>query len=72
MVELMRQSAEAEAKAAGKAEVLLRLLSRRFGPLSPKVEERVRDATLRDLDEMTDQILEAKTLQDVVGQVVDE
>ena len=51
--------------ALGRAEVVLRLLVRRFGPLPPGIEDRVRTADARLLDEWTDRVLDAPTLTDV-------
>lgn len=58
---------KAEGRAEGKAELLLRQLGRRFGPLAPALAERVRRATADELDDMADRVLSASTLEDVVG-----
>ena len=57
----------AEGRAEGKAEVLLRLLRRRFQSLPSEVEDRVRTADSDHLDEWTDRFLDARTLSDVFG-----
>ncbi len=57
----------AEGEAKGKADTLLRLLLRRFKTLPPDVEDRVRVATIDQLDEWSDRILDAQTLDDVFG-----
>ena len=49
----------------GLRRVLLRLLNKRFGPLSPIVLERVKDATEVRLEELTDAILDAKSLKEL-------
>jgi len=54
-------------RAEGKADTLLRLLRRRFKSLPADVEERVRTAGTGPLDDWTDRILEAQTLDDVFG-----
>jgi len=45
--------------------VLERLLTRRFGPLSEATRQRLRDATLEQLERWTDNILDAATLEKV-------
>ena len=49
----------------GRVDVLLRLLARRFGPLPPEVEARVRKASTPDLDRWVDAVLTASTLAEV-------
>jgi hypothetical protein len=56
---------EARGEVKGRAEMLLRLLRRRFGPLSPEVEARVRSADPDRLDRWSDSVLDARTLSDV-------
>ena len=51
----------------GRAEVLLRLLSLKFGALSPEIEERVRLADSDRLLEWSERILTAERLEDVFG-----
>jgi predicted transposase YdaD len=51
----------------GRAEVLLRLLSLKFGTLSPEIEERVRTADSDRLLEWSERILTAERLEDVFG-----
>ena len=55
----------AEGEARGKADMLLRQLTRRFGPLPPEIEARVRTADGRRLDAWSERILDARTLADV-------
>jgi hypothetical protein len=45
--------------------VLERLLSRRFGPLSEATRQRLKNATLEQLERWTDTILDAATLEEV-------
>ena len=58
----------AEGKAEGKAETLLRLLTRRFGDLPAETRERVVRATTEQLDQWLDAFVDAKSLSDVFGQ----
>ena len=51
--------------AKGQARTLLRQLRRRFGQLTPDVEARVRDADSARLDDWSERILDAHTLDDV-------
>jgi hypothetical protein len=71
--EKLRREGHAEGKVEGKVEgaaegrsaTLLRLLTRRFGPLPPHVEPRLRSATPAELDRFTDRVLDAPTLDAV-------
>ena len=56
-------------RAEGRAETVLRLLQKRFGPLSDEVERRVRNSTRADLDCWTDRVLDAQTLGAVCGTI---
>jgi len=51
----------------GEAAVLLRLLVRRFGPLGEAITERVRGASPAELERWADNILDARTLDEVFG-----
>jgi hypothetical protein len=55
----------AEGRIQGQVEVLLRQMARRFGPVPPAVESRVRAATPAELEAWTDRILTAPTLEAV-------
>jgi hypothetical protein len=44
---------------------LLRHLEKRFGPLPPHVRERVKAANAERLEEMTDAVLDAKSLKEL-------
>jgi hypothetical protein len=52
----------AEGELKGQAEILLRMLRRRFGAVPESVELRVREATGDDLDRWTDGIFDAQSL----------
>jgi flagellar biosynthesis/type III secretory pathway protein FliH len=54
-----------EGRQEGEAQVVLRLLRLKFGPLAPEVEERLRSADADRLLEWGDRVLTAKSLQDV-------
>ncbi|MCC7065136.1 MAG: DUF4351 domain-containing protein [Planctomycetes bacterium] len=54
-----------EGKAEGKAETLLRQLRKRFGPLPPSAEQRLRAGTPEQLDLWTDRILDATSIDGV-------
>ena len=56
-----------QARTEGKAELLLRLLERRFGPLSDAARQRVVKADAETLLTWADRILDAKTLPEVWG-----
>jgi hypothetical protein len=56
-----------EGKVEGKAETLLRMLHKRFAPLSPIIDARVRIASITELDRWTDRILEAATIDEVLA-----
>jgi predicted transposase YdaD len=54
-----------EGKLEGEVTVLCRLMTRRFGPISEATQARLDNATLEQLEQWTDNILEAATLDDV-------
>ena len=56
-----------ESKAEGKAELLIRLLSRRFGPLPRWAEARVSKAKSVQIEEWADAVLDASSLTEVLG-----
>lgn len=60
------ERAEARGKAEGKAELLLRQLERRFGPLPNTVSQKVRTAEPEDLDRLAEAILDATSLETLV------
>ena len=53
----------------GERAVLERLLLRRFGALSPEVEDRVAKASASDLEAWADNVLDAETLDDVFNSI---
>ncbi len=57
----------AEGRAEGKAELVLKQISLRFGSISDSVQARIRAATTAELDVMGERVLSAKTLEDVLG-----
>jgi len=68
--ETIMSTAEAlkhEGRTEGRAETILRQMGKRFGPLPAEIEQRVRSATLPELERWTDRILDAKTLAEVFG-----
>ena len=54
-----------EGRVEGERAVLERLLLRRFGLLSPGDAERLRRASIDDLETWADNVLDAKTLNEV-------
>jgi len=57
----------ARGRAAGRAEMLLRQFRRRFGELRGDVVQQVHAASIDQLDDWSERILDAKTLNDVLG-----
>ena len=62
-----RAEGEAKGEAKGKAELVLRMLTLRFGATPPELAERVRAASVDELDAMAERILTAASAADVVG-----
>jgi hypothetical protein len=54
-----------EGKLEGEVTVLCRLMTRRFGPIGEATQARLDNATLEQLEQWTDNILDAATLDDV-------
>ena len=54
----------------GEATVLLRLLTRRFGPLGQAMTERVRQARSAELEQWLDNFVDASTLEDVFAKAL--
>lgn len=54
-------------RAEGRAELVLRQLARRFGPLSADAEARVRAASVDELDRMGERVLDAASLEEVLA-----
>jgi predicted transposase YdaD len=61
------QRGEAKGKATGEANMLVRLLTRRFGPLPQWAETRVRRAQSAQLEAWSDLVLDAPNLTEVLG-----
>ena len=61
----MIQRARNEGRQEGRQDVLERLLRRRFGPLSAGVAERLRRASVGEIEAWADNVLDADTLDDV-------
>jgi hypothetical protein len=55
-----------EGKAEGKAEVVLKQLALRFGPLAEDLVERVRAASAAELDVFAERLLTARRIEDVL------
>ncbi len=62
-----RQEGEAEGLRKGEAALLLRLLNRRFGALSPAIEERVRGADAEQLLDWGERFVDATSLDEIFG-----
>ncbi|MDE0349549.1 MAG: DUF4351 domain-containing protein [Gammaproteobacteria bacterium] len=61
----MIQRAHDEGRLDGERTVLERLLTRRFGPLSPAVSERLQGASASDLEAWVENVLDARAVDDV-------
>jgi hypothetical protein len=62
-----RAEGVAQGMAQGKADLLLRLMRRRFGTLPSIVEQRVLSAEADDLDRWGEAVLDAPTVDDVLS-----
>ena len=56
-----------EGQVEGEATLLMRLLERRFGPLSTALKQRIASTDAETLLTYGDRVLDAKTLDDVFG-----
>lgn len=54
-------------KLQGRADLVIRLLAVRFGPLSEEIKLRIASAALGELDAIGERLLSAKTLQEALG-----
>jgi hypothetical protein len=54
-----------EGRAEGRAEILLRQLSIRFGPVSKRIETRVRKANPEELDRWAERVLTVASIREV-------
>ncbi len=57
----------AQGRAEGRAELVIRLLSRRFGPLPESVQTDLSARSVEDLDAIGERLLSAQTLQEALG-----
>lgn len=57
----------AEGEARGRAELVLKQVMLRFGPLHEATVQRVRNATIAELDAFAERVLSAKSLDEVLG-----
>jgi hypothetical protein len=64
----LKQEGREQGHREGEAAVVCRLLTRRFGTLSPEVRTRVMQATPEDLEHWSDRLLDAVTLDEVFGE----
>ena len=60
-----RELGRTEARIETKAETLIRLLQRRFGPLPQSRREQIAAASVEQLDQWTDRLLDAASCDDV-------
>lgn len=63
-----RQQGLQEGRQEGEAALLLRMLERRFGPVPEKVSERIRAADSIALEEWGLRLLDAGSIEDVIGE----
>jgi predicted transposase YdaD len=62
-----RLEGKLEGKLEGEVTLLLRQLTKRFGPLDESIRSRLENATLEQLELWAERVLDAKTLDDVIG-----
>lgn len=60
-----RREGRQEGRQEGEQNILLRLLTRRFGPLDPATKQRLQQASPEELERWTDNILDAQSLDEV-------
>ena len=58
----------ARGQVEGRAALVRRLLTVRFGPLTDDVRERIDKASIAELDVIVERLLSARTLQEALGQ----
>jgi len=63
----LRQEGYLRGEARGRAELLLQQLAHRFAPLRPELEERIRAASIPELERWGEAVLSARTLDEVMG-----
>ena len=57
----------AQGEASGRAALVIRLLTLRFGPPAEDVQARIAQAPIAELDAMGERLLTAQTLQEALG-----
>jgi predicted transposase YdaD len=62
-----RAEGKAEGEATGKADLVLKQLKLRFGPLAEEVVARVRSASVAALDAFAERVLSAVSVAEVLG-----
>ena len=67
VAEQIRQRCLVEGRAEGQVKMLLRLMSRRFGNLSPDVRSRIHAGSEREIDAWADAVLDAESLEAVLA-----
>jgi hypothetical protein len=60
---------EVRGRAQGRAELVLKQLTLRFGPVPAAVEARIRAASIAQLDTFAERVLTARSLDEVLGEV---
>ncbi|MEO5378456.1 MAG: DUF4351 domain-containing protein, partial [Magnetococcus sp. DMHC-6] len=66
-IQIGEQRGRKDGEQKGEAKMLLRQLTRRFGNLPTNIQEKVNAADLETLELWGDQILDARSLEDVFG-----
>lgn len=61
----IRQEGLQAGRQEGRQDILLRQLTRRFGPLGTPITQRLQQASFAELEQWADNILDARTLEDV-------
>jgi hypothetical protein len=62
-----RREGVTQGEASGRLSILSRLLALRFGPITAEVHDRLRHASVEDLDAIGERVLFAHTLQEALG-----
>ncbi len=57
----------AQGRAEGRADLILRQLSKRFGPLTDEAQQRIAKASIDELDTIGERLLTAQTLHEAIG-----
>jgi hypothetical protein len=60
-----RVEGEAKGRAEGRAEILRKLMTLKFGPLSPEMEKRISSAAITDLDRWSERVLSAQRIEEI-------